>query len=84
MIIHFSNYWSAFRTKSNIYSAKSVIGLNFESEEVEKFKKDWPFKLINQKGNKIGIQIENNGSKLTFNSETISWYILKKLKHDAE
>ena len=70
--------------KSTIYSIKRVIGLNFNSEEVGKFKNDWPFKLINQERNKIGIEIEIGKSKFTVNPETISCYILKKLKSDAE
>ena len=70
--------------KSTIYSIKRVIGLNFNSEEVGKFKNDWPFKLINQDRNKIGIEIEIGKSKFTVNPETVSCYILKKLKSDAE
>ena len=70
--------------KNTIYSIKRIIGLNYESTEVEKFKKDWPFKLIKQDRNKIGVEIEINNSKFTINPETISCYILKKLKNDAE
>ena len=43
--------------KNTIYSIKRVIGLNYNSEEVEKFKNGWPFKLKNQERNKIGIEI---------------------------
>ena len=70
--------------KSTIYSIKRVIGLNFDSEEVRKFKNDWPFRLIKQDRNKIGIEIEINQSKFTVDPETISCFILKKLKSDAE
>ena len=70
--------------KSTIYSIKRIIGLNFNSEEVEKFKKDWPFKLINQERDRIGIEIENNNTKFIVSPETISCYILKKLKSDVE
>ena len=70
--------------KNTIYSIKRIIGLNYESTEVEKFKKDWPFKLIKQDRNKIGVEIEINNSKFIINPETISCYILKKLKNDAE
>lgn len=70
--------------ESTIYSIKRVIGLNFDSTEVEKFKKDWAFKLVRQERNKIGIEIEANHSKFTTFPETISCYILKKLKSDAE
>jgi molecular chaperone DnaK (HSP70) len=71
-------------SKSTIYSIKRVIGLNYNSEEVEKYKKDWPFNLIKQDRDKIGIEIDINQSKFTVNPETISCYILKKLKDDAE
>ena len=70
--------------KSTVYSIKRVIGLNFDSEETEKFKKDWPFKLIRQDRKKIGIKIETNQSNFIVNPETISCYILKKLKSDVE
>ena len=70
--------------KSTIYSIKRIIGLNYNSEEVSKFKKDWPFKLINQDRDKIGIEIQNNQSNFVVNPETISCYILKKLKGDVE
>ena len=70
--------------KSTIYSIKRVIGLNYDSQEVGKFKQDWPFKLVKQDRNKIGIEIEANGSKFVVNPETISCYILKKLKDDVE
>ena len=69
---------------STVYSIKRVIGLNFNSEEVEKFKKDWPFKLIKQDRDKIGIEIEINNSKFIVTPEIISCYILKKLKSDVE
>ena len=68
---------------STIYSIKRIIGLNFNSEEVEKFKKDWPFKLIKQDRDRIGIEIENNSAKFIVSPETISCYILKKLKSDV-
>ena len=70
--------------KSTIYSIKRVIGLNFDSEEVKKFKKDWPFKLIKQDRNQIGIEIIINNSKFIVSPEKISCYILKKLKNDVE
>ena len=70
--------------KSTIYSIKRVIGLNFESEEVSKFKKNWPFNLIKQDRDKIGIEIDTNHSKFIVDPETISCYVLKKLKADAE
>ena len=69
---------------STIYSIKRIIGLNFNSEEVERFKKDWPFKLIKQDRDRIGIEIENNNTKFIVSPETISCYILKKLKSDVE
>ena len=73
--------------KSTIYSIKRIIGLDFTSEEVEKFKKDWPFNLVKQDRNKIGIEIEitkQSNTKFIINPESISCYILKKLKSDAE
>ena len=70
--------------KSTIYSIKRIIGLNFNSKEVEIFKKDWPFKLIKKDREKIGIEIEINDAKFTVNPEIISCYILKKLKSDVE
>ena len=79
-----ANIFINIEPKNTIYSIKRVIGLNFNSEEVEKFKKDWSFKLKNQEREKIGIEIEINHSKFTVYPETISCYILKKLKSDAE
>lgn len=70
--------------KSIIYSIKLEIDINFNSEEVVKFKKDWPFNLIKQDRNKIGIEIDINQSKFAVSPETVSCYILKKLKTDAE
>ena len=61
-----------------------MIGLNFNSEEVGKFKKDWAFNLIDQNRNTIGIEIEINQSKFTVNPEKVSCCILKQLKSDAE
>jgi len=70
--------------KSTIYSTKRVIGLNFNSKEVEKFKKDWPFKIINKEKDNIEIEIEKNNSTFTVSPEIVSCYVLKKLKSDAE
>ena len=71
--------------KSTIYSTKRIIGLNFNSDEVNNFKKDWPFNLIEQDTERIGIEIEiNHQTKFTVYPEDISCYILKKLKSDAE
>ena len=79
-----ANIFLNLEQKSTIYSIKRVIGLNFNSIEVEKFKKDWPFKLVNQDRNKIGIEIEINKHKFIVSPEMISCYVLKKLKSDVE
>ena len=79
-----ANIFLNLEPKSTIYSIKRVIGLNFNSIEVEKFKKDWPFKLVNQDRNKIGIEIEINNHKFIVSPEMISCYVLKKLKSDVE
>ena len=71
--------------KSTIHSIKRIIGLNFNSQEVEKFKKDWIFNLVNQDRNKIGIEIEISNHinfiiaepKFIVDPELISCYILK-------
>ena len=76
--------------KSTIHSIKRIIGLNFNSEEVKKFKNDWLFDLVEQERNKIGIKIEipnqSNSIKQEYikTPEIISSLILKKLKNDAE
>ena len=79
-----ANIFLNLEPKSTIYSIKLEICINFNSEEVKKFKKDWPFNLIKQDRNKIGIEIDINQSKFTVSPETVSCYILKKLKTDAE
>ena len=80
--------------KSTIYSIKRVIGLNCDSEEVSKFKNNWSFNLVKRDGNGIEIEIDPmeprkflaliNDSIFHVTPETISCYILQKLKADAE
>jgi hypothetical protein len=76
---------SFYSNASNlIYSAKRLIGRQFNDKEVQNDMKLWPFKVIDEGNNIAKIKVEVDGNQKTFFPEQISAMILEKLKQTAE
>ncbi|MBI2414312.1 molecular chaperone DnaK [candidate division WWE3 bacterium] len=66
--------------KNTVFSVKRLIGMRFDSPEVQKLKKDYPYTIVEGKNGMAGVEID--GKVLT--AQEISAKILQKLKADAE
>jgi L1 cell adhesion molecule like protein len=71
-------------TQNVIYSAKRIIGRQFNDEKVQENVNYWPFKVIDDGNNIAKIEVETNKNKKSYFPEQISAMILNKLKAAAE
>ena len=69
---------------NSIFDAKRLIGRNFEDETVQRDLKLWPFKVINDSGNKPKMEVEYKCETKLFTPEEISAMVLTKMKETAE
>lgn len=67
--------------ENTIFDSKRMLGRRFD--ECKEDIKNWPFKVINNKGNPA-IQLEIKGEKKMFAPEQISAMVLQKMKETAE
>jgi hypothetical protein len=79
-----ANEQSYSNSSNFIYSAKRLIGRQFNDEKVQNDMKFWRFKVIDDGNNIPEIQVKPDGNEKTFFPEEISAKILKKLKQTAE
>jgi hypothetical protein len=79
-----ANEQSYSNSSNFIYSAKRLIGRQFNDEKVQNDMKFWRFKVIDDGNNIAKIQIKPDGNEKTLFPEEISAKILKKLKQTAE
>ncbi len=66
--------------KDTIFSAKRLMGMRYDSKEVQKLKKDYPYEIVEGKNGMAAVKV---GDK-TYTPQEISAKILQKLKVDAE
>merc|ERR1711983_318400 len=74
----------AMNPTNTIFDAKRLIGRKFDDLTVQKDLKLWPFKVINDSGNKPKLEVEFKCENKTFTPEEISAMILTKMKETAE
>ena len=74
----------AMNPSNSIFDAKRLIGRNFEDETVQRDLKLWPFKVINDSGNKPKMEVEYKCETKLFAPEEISAMVLTKMKETAE
>jgi L1 cell adhesion molecule like protein len=70
--------------RNTIFSAKRLIGRKFSDQNVHKYSKWWPIRVVDDGNDIAKVQIKTNGTDKTFFPEGISAKILKKLKQTAE
>ncbi|MFC1622253.1 molecular chaperone DnaK [Patescibacteria group bacterium] len=66
--------------RGTIFSVKRLMGMKFDSPEIQNLKKDYPYEIV---GGKNGMAAVKVGDKI-FTPQEISAKILAKLKTDAE
>lgn len=66
--------------KDTIFSVKRLMGMKFDSPEVTKLKKDYPYAIVEGKNGMAAVEV---GGKV-YTAQEISAKILQKLKSDAE
>jgi hypothetical protein len=70
--------------RNTIFSAKRLMGRKFSDENVQKYLKWWPIRVVDDVNDIAKVQIKTNGTDKTLFPEEISAKILKKLKQTAE
>merc|ERR1712018_114916 len=73
----------ALNPSNTIFDAKRLIGRKFNDDTVQKDKKLWPFKVIND-NTKPKVEVEYKYEKKVFSPEEISSMVLTKMKETAE
>jgi len=73
----------ALNPSNTIFDAKRLIGRKYNDETVQKDKKLWPFKVIND-NTKPKVEVEYKYEKKVFSPEEISSMVLTKMKETAE
>jgi molecular chaperone DnaK (HSP70) len=71
-------------SRNTIFSAKRLIGRQFDDENVKKDMNLWPFRVVDDGNNIAKISVRVDGTEKIFFPEEISAKILKKLKQTAE
>jgi len=74
----------AMNPNNTIFDAKRLIGRKFDDTIVQKDIKLWPFKVMNDTGNKPKMEVEYKCETKNFTPEEISAMILVKMKEIAE
>merc|ERR1711963_91222 len=73
----------AMNPANTVFDAKRLIGRKFDDSAVQKDKKHWPFKVVEDAGKpKIGVEYKCEDK--TFTPEEISAMVLTKMKETAE
>ncbi len=66
--------------KGTVFSVKRLMGMRFDSPEVQKLKKDYPYEIVESKNGMAAVKVED----VVYTPQEISAKILAKLKADAE
>ena len=74
----------AMNPSNTVFDAKRMIGKKFSDPEVQADMKLWPFKVIQQEGDKPYIEVQFKGETCRFSPEQISSMVLTKMKMTAE
>jgi molecular chaperone DnaK len=66
--------------KNTIFSVKRLMGMRYDSPEIQKLRKNYPYEIIEGKNGLAAVEVEGK----TYTPQEISAKILAKLKADAE
>ena len=78
------HYSSRNPTSTMIYDVKRLIGRQFSDQEVQRDRKNWPFKVEEGEKGRPMIECKFDGKDKQFTPEEIAAMILGKLKADAD
>jgi molecular chaperone DnaK len=66
--------------RGTVFSIKRLMGMKYNSPEVQKLKKDYPYEIVEGKNGMAAVKVDDK----TYTPQEISAKILTKLKTDAE
>ena len=75
---------AASNPTNTVFDVKRLIGRKFSDESVKKDAKLFPFKIINNSGDKPAVEVQAGSEKKVFTPEEVSAMILRKMKETAE
>jgi molecular chaperone DnaK (HSP70) len=71
-------------TENTVYEAKRIIGQKMSDPVLQSCIEKFPFKIVNDEGNNLMIQVMFHCESTTFRPEQISGFVLQKMKTLAE
>lgn len=66
--------------KGTVFSIKRLMGMKYNSPEIQRLKKDYPYQIVEGKNGMAAVKVDDKN----FTPQEISAKILSKLKSDAE
>jgi len=67
-----------------VFDVKRIIGQSFSSESIQRYRKHWPFEIVEGENDCPMIKVTYKGKPELFSAQQISAFILSELKSAAE